>query len=473
MRAEVDECGTPTGPSPGQQAPLLLTPRCLNSGPCPKMGFCDCVSERDQWLAPTQNITIRVKFHIFDNDVLQDLNRVQRVQDQIDKINADFQSRRIQFDAEPPIFYDDPEHSAYRVIETNEEAAEMKTIYADSPATKLNVYVCDFDPLGFNGRGTFPWYPEANTAQGGILNDGEAFSGDRTTLTHEIGHNLGLWHTHHGVSELLSHGECNPALPCTCDCYETAERIDCDVTGDFCCDTPSTPVHYTCDETCNGDPCSAGNPDPCPECTAQTKFCPTDYDNFMGYARDVTVPPCRDHYTDQQAARMQCWACDVRTGWMSGEQLGRCCLPDGSCDDLLESCCVNRGGTFGGDGTSCGSSGACCLGGGICQSDNQDPVCCALLGGTFAGAGTSCSSVGACCLSSGGCAAESQACCTALSRTFLGIGTTCSVEEAACCVPGGQCIETTQACCAAMDGWWRSPNLCPGIHPPCPEPVPK
>jgi hypothetical protein len=102
-----------------------------------------------------------------------------------------------------------------------------------------------------------------------------------------MGHALGLWHTHHGVTEA---GACDES------CYEgvhDATDAAADRAGDLCGDTPATPVNYRCAEAVGTD--CAGR--------AWTAHGPTDYANYMGAAPDG----CADHFTPQQRARMHCW----------------------------------------------------------------------------------------------------------------------------------------------------------------------
>ena len=75
---------------------------------------------------------------------------------------------------------------------------------------------------------------------------------------------------------------------------------------------------------------------------------------------------------------------------------GGCCLTDGSCAPLTEIDCTGADGTYLGDASECGGSGACgagvvgacCLPSGMCVG--VDVPACAALGGAYQGAGVAC-----------------------------------------------------------------------------------
>lgn len=83
------------------------------------------------------------------------------------------------------------------------------------------------------------------------------------SLVHEIGHNLGLWHVHHGVSEV----ECGD--PCT----ETTASMEL---GDLCADTNPTPQNVQCEEPGVG----------ADSCGLMSAYRGTPFRNYMSYAGD-------------------------------------------------------------------------------------------------------------------------------------------------------------------------------------------
>ena len=402
----------------------LATDQAACGGACPRKGGCDCPDRRDLWdvgaNAPgAATLTIAVKVNVF---VPTHLLSNATVNAQISALQADYDDWNLIL----AVDWARIDGTPHDVIETKAEVATMKSNYADQPDAQLNVYVSDIDidedtngQPDFSGQATFPWEPDALTAQGGIIVDFGAIGGNKTTLTHEVGHALGLWHTHHGgtYGELMQHGACGILAPCDCVCYEIADGTDCDITGDFCCDTDSTPVNLACANPGGQDPCSQWN------------WGSTDYDNFMGYAVDQGTPPCRDHFSEQQGRRMHCWTCGELTGWLVGETFGNCCLPEGTREDLCEACCQNVGGTFGGSASDCQTTGACCTADGGCQV--MTDVCCDAVGGSFAGSGSDCTG-----------------------------------NVRACCLLDATCVETTSTCCTAQTGRFHSRD------PACPDPLP-
>ena len=271
-------------------------------GLCPEDGPCDNPIDRNASIpTPATPIkTYRLSIHVFcQNDGSNCAATPADVDVAVTRLNIRFAPWRIQFIYEVNFI----NSTKYRTLSSREER-RMKSAYADSPTTKLNVYVVDTGS-GVSW-GTFTWAPDALTSQGGIVIHERWFTLDSplpTVFTHEVGHCVGLWHTHHGVSEVP---ECG-------DCYEAAGRTpeQGDVTGDRCSDTNPTPTNTNnCFDPAGTDPCS-GN-----------LWVSTPYLNYMGYSNF-----CPIEFTDQQAGRMHCWTSDILTGWLEGAGCG-----DGFCD---------------------------------------------------------------------------------------------------------------------------------------------
>lgn len=254
-------------------------------GECPIQGTCDIPEVRDSWIPdPAKPIkTLRMRFIVFAEDDGSNPAATQaEVDAQLEHFNQDIVASRFQFVAETE-FINSTEFRYY----TFDEDLAMKTTYAETPESQLNVFIVQTSGFSF---GTFAWDPNALTALGGIVMHDGHFGPTQSILTHEVGHNLGLWHTHHGVSEVP---------PCSA-CYERADGQDADTTGDFAGDTPPTPVNFMCGPPGGTDACSG------------VPWGETDFTNFMGYAPDA----CISHLTEHQKGRWQCWFDGVLIGWL-------------------------------------------------------------------------------------------------------------------------------------------------------------
>lgn len=273
---------------------------------CPTKGDCDNATVRDA--VNTNNlITINTVVHVIrDNQGnMPDGISQSDVQRMMERAQTYYGAYSMQFDY--VIEYHD--NSQYSCIpgysnsgEWYDDVQNMKKEYAVSPSTTLNVYIACMDPSlqgTLFGVATFPWDPVVLTNLGGLfLNSVVATAksqdeGD-VTFEHEAGHCIGLWHTFHGTDEVVGCG-----MACEEDPHPSFDP-SANTVGDFCADTPATPLNYACGppsgESCTGAPWGQ-----------------TDYTNFMGYGMDPT--PCGNHFTDQQVKRAHCWICDALPGY--------------------------------------------------------------------------------------------------------------------------------------------------------------
>ena len=263
---------------------------------CPTLGAPDSPEVRDAAIpsAETPIKTIRMRLHILAND---DGSNPAATEADIGalvlKLNETFAPQRLAFRASWRII----PSTELREIDPDFESKTLKDTLAEAPERQLNVYVTKILPdwLGrqFAGWGTFPWKPESTGPAGGIVLDSTVSVPSSTTLQHEVGHCLGLYHSFHGATllELLPEPECSA-------CWERADRVNADRTGDFCSDTPIAPLHYDCDWPFGVDTCSGvqwGD----------------DSDNLMSYAS-----MCRRSFTSQQAGRMHAWIEERLSGWV-------------------------------------------------------------------------------------------------------------------------------------------------------------
>lgn len=328
---------------------------CTYGGICPSMpcepqtcskGSCDNAYIRDSWehFNTEKPMSIRIKFIIFgDGDEF--IVSGDQLNPQFQVLNEDFEDYGIQFvelngrryehntayydlcgNCDLPADYDDGCCYHWRSMcrgdcdgaqscSATEESA-MKDQYADEPEYQLNIYIVNNEFMNLAGLSYFPWCDDSTGDRGGIImhhtyvgGNGDCNGQRCTMLTHEVGHALGLWHTHHGVTEV---DECSM-------CYEYADGTGCSTAGDFCCDTPATPYNSTCSEPSGSD-------------CYEDPWGDTDETNHMG----LGPQGCSDHFTPEQARRMHCWVCNSNVAsWIES--------PDCNNNDVPDVCEITSG----------------------------------------------------------------------------------------------------------------------------------
>lgn len=177
----------------------------------------------------------------------------------------------------------------------DENDEELKSLIHFPPEEYLNIYVVDlafstnqYGNLVANlGRSSFPWDMTISPQLDGVVIDKDYFGYTSSvnynlgrTLTHEVGHWLGLYHTFHTET-----GEA--------DCVIT----DCTSFGDRICDTPPCKVSYTCliNNSCNPDSPSGSDLN-------------DQIDNFMAYSPD----DCLNMFSQGQKNRVNIMLSDYR-----------------------------------------------------------------------------------------------------------------------------------------------------------------
>ena len=267
---------------------------------CPTEGACDVPANRDA--TSVDPLLIDVIVHVMRDDNGNNGVSQATVNATMAQMNSDYANSNtdIQFNLVATRFHNDSRYAcirAYSPFNSNwfNDIQGMKNGYAETPTQNINIFISCQDPSGFGtllGIATFPWDPDVLTKAGGFWLNNVATGTGGHTASHEMGHCLGLWHTHHGVSEVTSCG----------DCYEFANGFEGDERGDFASDTPPTPT--------NSGNCSSPGGSDC----QGTPWGTTQTENYMSYAPDS----CQTLFTAQQTLRMQCWSKSVLSGWFNG-----------------------------------------------------------------------------------------------------------------------------------------------------------
>uniref|UniRef100_A0A914YZC7 Metalloendopeptidase n=1 Tax=Panagrolaimus superbus TaxID=310955 RepID=A0A914YZC7_9BILA len=180
----------------------------------------------------------------------------------------------------------DPKNPYRRYMTPHEYKQAINLPYLPS----LIIYFANWPFESLVGLSTFPWESEATSPSGGIILQPHRFgiSGQMGHLIHEIGHVLGLWHVHHGITEVA----------CDDPCFEEIGSLE---TGDLVADTPPSPKNDKCEAT-NLHHFSCGK---------FRSFFDAPVKNYMSYS----LGGCSDHFTPQQVARMHCYIDLKYSGW--------------------------------------------------------------------------------------------------------------------------------------------------------------
>nr|XP_006817135.1 PREDICTED: pappalysin-1-like [Saccoglossus kowalevskii] len=180
---------------------------------------------------------------------------------------------------------------------------EYKTLLGFDNSEYLSIYFAQWTNRNLQGIATFPWEKEVYDILGGIILQPDHYGKPAYTksMVHELGHVLGLWHTHHGISE----------MGCTDECLEIYPSLEL---GDLIADTYPTPLNQHC-----RDP----KPNEFDKCGIQIDYINTPFRNYMGYADNA----CIDNFTPQQRARMHCYIDLIYKPWQDSKTPSMVPLP--------------------------------------------------------------------------------------------------------------------------------------------------
>lgn len=192
----------------------------------------------------------------------------------------------------------------------------------------LNIYTADFtDPDLLGYVDDFPAAGIAGSVSDRVVVRYLAFGPDGLfpnhlgrTLTHEVGHYLGLFHTFHNGFGCPSGNspQCYSQGDCICDTLpEASESFFCNVGIDTCPTRPGL----------------------------------DDISNYMNYSDDA----CLTHFTPEQVRRMRCTLESYRSNLyqIANPNAGACCLLNQTCITTAAADCATTGGLFRGAGVNC------------------------------------------------------------------------------------------------------------------------
>lgn len=264
---------------------------------CPTRGICDSPADRDAAIpderTPIKYITVKFQSVAHDDGSDPLFSRSEAVT-AIDWLNLCYEPWRIQFVYDHRKVYS----TFFHDIDSWHDVDDIGARFSIDTRHNLNIlttnYWCEWmgqTTLCGGARG--PWQDPSGVPLWSVIMTTNHWRADGL-ICHEIGHNFGLIHT-------FGEFDVTPCGPCD----EVVGAGEGDFTGDFCSDTPPTPVdpwNTRCAPAPGIDQCS-GLP-----------WGETDYRNWMAY---TPYAPCKDRFTPQQAGRMHCWLEDVKEDWIS------------------------------------------------------------------------------------------------------------------------------------------------------------
>lgn len=186
-------------------------------------------------------IVIPVAFHIITNSAGAGVVPTSQLQEQIDSLNAGYDSTNVRFVLSS---IDTTANNAWYTVGFQSAAEmQMKQALSIDPEFTMNVYLANLGG-GLLGWAWFPWnYPESSFMHGPVILTQSIPGGTAApfnlgaTLTHEVGHYLGLYHTFQGGC--FAPGDEVDDTP-----YEGSSASGCPIGRDTCPSDPGLdPIH--------------------------------------------------------------------------------------------------------------------------------------------------------------------------------------------------------------------------------------
>ncbi len=278
-------------------------PQSDTSKVCYKYHECDEQSVRDQYATPHNKMFQAGLEIIILNDNSPFFNSIDNIAPVIlSELNTHFESANIIFDAtiikvalptesssSDTLRLGTPQCKSTPEIPCISPYELLESVFATSTTRKtwkqrgvFQVVIGDLQDAMINGFANFPW----NSLHGSVVLSKKAFKPGYTTLTHELAHGFGLYHTFRGISEIGS---------CQDRCYENEPSP---FTGDLVEDTPPVAMNWECEA-----PDIRSYPDPCN--AKRASWAGAKQNNFMAYS---SMQNCRQSFTELQKRRMRCFA---------------------------------------------------------------------------------------------------------------------------------------------------------------------